>query len=90
MGVESKHLNLDGKIAVVTGGNAFLVQATKEYPKAAAYLETWRKVVRAAAWQSLLDVRRARVPKGLPSLPLIVGATAQVSVSLGGFSLQSQ
>ncbi len=38
---------------------AFLVQAAKEYPKAAAYLETWRKVVRAAAWQSLLDVRRA-------------------------------
>ncbi len=38
---------------------AFLVQAAKEYPKAAAYLETWRKIVRAAAWQSLLDVRRA-------------------------------
>ncbi len=38
---------------------AFLVQAAKEYPKAAAYLETWRKVVRAAAWESLRDVRRA-------------------------------
>lgn len=38
---------------------AFLVQAAKEYPKAAAYLETWCKVVRAAAWQSLQDVRRA-------------------------------
>ena len=38
---------------------AFLVQAAKQYPKAAAYLETWRKVVRAATWQSLRDVRRA-------------------------------
>ena len=37
---------------------AFLVQAAKEYPKAAAYLETWRKIVKAAAWQNLLDVRR--------------------------------
>jgi mRNA interferase HigB len=37
----------------------FLVQAAKEYPKAASYLDTWRKIVKAAAWQSLLDVRRA-------------------------------
>lgn len=37
---------------------AFLVQAAREQPKAAAYLETWRKVVRAAVWRSLAEVRR--------------------------------
>ena len=35
------------------------MQAAQEFPNAAAYLETWRRVVRVAAWQSLLDVRRA-------------------------------
>jgi mRNA interferase HigB len=37
---------------------AFLVQAAREHPKAARYLETWRKVVRAAGWLSLPDLRR--------------------------------
>jgi mRNA interferase HigB len=37
---------------------AFLVQAAREYPQAAAYLETWRTVVRAAAWRNLAEVRR--------------------------------
>ena len=37
---------------------AFLVQAAREHPKAAGYLETWRRIVRSAAWQNLADVRR--------------------------------
>ena len=37
----------------------FLVQAGKEYPKAAAYLTAWRAVVRGAMWRSLVDVRRS-------------------------------
>ena len=37
---------------------AFLVQARKEYPKAAGYLETWRSVVRSGRWSSLADLRR--------------------------------
>lgn len=35
------------------------MQAAREQPKAAGYLEAWRKVVRAAAWRSLAEVRRA-------------------------------
>lgn len=41
------------------------MQATKDYPKAAAYLETWRKVVKAAVWQNRLDVRRTYPSAGL-------------------------
>jgi len=37
---------------------AFLVQAGKVHPKAAGYLETWRRIVRAADWRSLAEVRR--------------------------------
>jgi mRNA interferase HigB len=37
---------------------AFLVQVAREHLKAARYLETWRKVVRAAGWLSLPDLRR--------------------------------
>ncbi len=37
---------------------AFLVQAEREHPKTASYLETWRKVVGFARWQSLAEVRR--------------------------------
>ena len=37
---------------------AFLVGAAREHPKDAGYLEAWRKVVRAATWRSLTDVRR--------------------------------
>ena len=37
---------------------AFLTLAAKEYPKAAGYLETWRKVVRAASWKSLAEARK--------------------------------
>lgn len=34
------------------------MQAATEYPKAAGYLEAWRRVVRAAGWRSLADLRR--------------------------------
>lgn len=34
------------------------MEAAREHPKAASYLEAWRKVVRAATWRSLADVRR--------------------------------
>jgi mRNA interferase HigB len=37
----------------------FLVAAARDYPKAAAYLDTWRKVVKAATWRSLADLRRS-------------------------------
>lgn len=37
----------------------FLVQAAKDNPKAARYLEAWRVVVRAAQWVNLVDVRKA-------------------------------
>ncbi len=37
---------------------AFLVQAGKLHPKTAGYLEAWRRVVRAAEWRSLAEVRR--------------------------------
>lgn len=37
---------------------AFLVQSAREHSKAAGYLETWRKIVRVAAWRSLAEVRR--------------------------------
>lgn len=36
----------------------FLMLAVKEHPKAAGYLDAWRKTVRAAAWQNLAEVRR--------------------------------
>ena len=35
------------------------MQAAREHPKAAGYLEAWRKVVRVATWRSLAEVRRA-------------------------------
>ena len=38
--------------------DAFLVQTGKVHPKAAGYLETWRRIVRAADWRSLAEVRR--------------------------------
>jgi mRNA interferase HigB len=37
---------------------AFLAQAERAHPRAASYLETWRKVVGSARWQSLAAVRR--------------------------------
>jgi len=37
---------------------AFLVQAGKVHPKPDRYLETWRRIVRAADWRSLAEVRR--------------------------------
>jgi len=37
---------------------AFLLQAAKAHPKAARYLETWRRVVRETEWRSLAEVRR--------------------------------
>ena len=37
---------------------SFLVQAAKDDPKAAGYLETWRKTARAAVWRGLVDIRR--------------------------------
>ena len=33
----------------------FLVSAAKDYPTAAAYLDTWRKVVKAATWHTLAN-----------------------------------
>ena len=36
----------------------FLVEVASEHPKAARYLETWRKVVKAARWKSLPDLRK--------------------------------
>jgi mRNA interferase HigB len=37
---------------------AFLVQAVADSPKAASYLEAWRKIVKASKWKSLIDVRK--------------------------------
>jgi len=37
---------------------SFLVLAARDYPKAAGYLEVWRKTVRSAVWRSLAEVRR--------------------------------
>jgi mRNA interferase HigB len=36
----------------------FLVEAARQYPKAARYLEAWRAFVRQAHWTSFADVRR--------------------------------
>ncbi len=36
----------------------FLVDTGRKYPKAARYLETWRKVVKTAMWRKLAEVRR--------------------------------
>jgi mRNA interferase HigB len=36
----------------------FLVEMGRKYPKAASHLETWRKIVKAAAWRNLVEVRR--------------------------------
>ena len=51
----------------------FLQDAAEQYPKAVAYLETWKKIVRQATWRSLADVRRSypsadmvRVASGRP------------------------
>jgi mRNA interferase HigB len=37
---------------------AFLLQVAREYPKAASFLEAWRKIVRLANWRDLIEVRR--------------------------------
>lgn len=37
---------------------AFLVQAGREHLEAARHLEVWRKLVKAAAWRNLVEVRR--------------------------------
>jgi mRNA interferase HigB len=36
----------------------FLKRAALEHPKAAGWLERWRKVVRAAVWQNVVELRR--------------------------------
>ena len=36
----------------------FLKRAAREHPKAAGYLEKWRKVVRAAVWPNVVELRR--------------------------------
>jgi mRNA interferase HigB len=36
----------------------FLKRAAREYPKAAGYLDQWRKVARAAVWQNVVELRR--------------------------------
>jgi mRNA interferase HigB len=37
---------------------AFLIEMGKLHPPAASHLETWRAIVKAAAWRHLTDVRR--------------------------------
>ena len=37
---------------------AFLVAAGRDHPPASRHLDVWRKTVKAAAWRSLMDVRR--------------------------------
>jgi mRNA interferase HigB len=37
---------------------AFLRDGARKFPKTARYLDAWRKVVRAATWRNLMDVRR--------------------------------
>jgi mRNA interferase HigB len=37
---------------------AFLKDASSLYPKAARFLDAWRKIVRLAEWRSLQDVRK--------------------------------
>lgn len=37
---------------------AFLVAAGKKYPLAASHLDLWRRTVKAAKWQNLVDVRQ--------------------------------
>ena len=36
----------------------FLVEMGRKHPKAAGHLETWRKIIKAAAWRNLVEVRR--------------------------------
>jgi len=36
----------------------FLVEMGRLHPPAASHLETWRKIVKAATWRHLPDVRR--------------------------------
>jgi mRNA interferase HigB len=38
---------------------AFLVAAGRQHPPAARHLEVWRKIVKVAAWRSLVDVRQS-------------------------------
>jgi len=52
------------------------MQVAREHPKAVGYLEAWRKVVKAAAWQNLAQVRRT-----YPSADAVrVGSGRQVLV----------
>ena len=37
---------------------AFLMEAARQYPLARRHLDAWRQVVRTAAWQNLIEVRR--------------------------------
>jgi mRNA interferase HigB len=37
---------------------SFLVEVVKRHPKTARYLDAWRKTVRSANWQNLVDVRK--------------------------------
>ena len=36
----------------------FLVEMERKHPQAASHLETWRKIVKAATWRNLVEVRR--------------------------------
>jgi mRNA interferase HigB len=38
---------------------AFLVAAGRDHPPVSRHLETWRQTVKAAAWRTLVDVRRS-------------------------------
>lgn len=38
---------------------SFLVAAGREHSSAARHLDVWRKIVKAATWRNLVDVRRS-------------------------------
>lgn len=54
----------------------FLRDAAQEYPKSARYLAAWVKIVRAATWHNLADVRRCYASADM----VLVGSRKQVIV----------
>lgn len=68
----------------------FLREVVQQYPKAAAYLATWQKTVRRAAWRSLAAVRQSyptadmvRVISGKPVIVFnVCGNTYRLIVAI--------
>ena len=68
----------------------FLRDAARQYPKAGAYLATWNKTVRQAAWRSLSDLRQSypsadivRVASGKPVIVFnVCGNTYRLIVAM--------